>query len=91
MKYIYFDSESAVIHYRDVIESAGPKVIVATHGAKVGLAEMNNRCIDERLSSQFASLTYPVNEMIVQWMVIAAGHILNVSERKFGRRGGNPP
>ena len=83
VKYIYFDSEAAVIHYKDEIEAAGCTVITATHGTKVGLAEMNNRCVDERFASQFASLIYQANAMIVQWMVIAVGHVLNVSLRKF--------
>ena len=83
VKYIYFDSESSVIHYRQEIEAAGRKVVVATHGTKVGPAELNNRCVDERFSSQFASTPHPLNELIVEWMVVSTGHILNTSERKF--------
>ena len=83
VKCIRFDSESSVIHFKAEVEAAGRKVAIATHGAKVGLAEMSNRCVDEKFSSQFASTTYPLNELVVEWMVIGAGHILNASERKF--------
>ena len=83
VKYIYFDSESSVIHYQTEIEAAGCTVITATHGTKVGLAEMNNRCVDERFAAKFASLIYKPNALIVQWMVIAVGHILNTCQRKF--------
>ena len=59
-----FDSEAAVARREGEVEAVGCVVVAAPHGAKVGLAEMSDRRVDERLASQLAPLTRKPSESL---------------------------
>jgi len=83
-KYLIFDSEGALAaHRRSVEERTGCRVIIKSHGSKVGVIELNNRCIREKVSTKYVTLSYECNSLIMKWLVIGAGNVLNCSQRKM--------
>ena len=84
VKHLVFDSEGSILSQKSEIEKRTQlKVYVYSHGNKVGLAELNNRCIRERVSTKFATLNYESNSLLMSWLVIGAGNALNCSTRKM--------
>ena len=84
VKHLVFDSEGSILSQKSEIEKRTQlKVYVYSHGNKVGLAELNNRCIRERVSTKFATLNYESNSLLMSWLVIGAGNALNCSMRKM--------
>ena len=54
----------------EIVSRTQLKVYVYSHGNKVGLAELNNRCVRERVSTKFATLDYDSNSLLMSWLVI---------------------
>ena len=83
-KFLLFDAEGALVPHRRLIEQrTGCLVRIQHHGTKVGIIELNNRCIRERVGAKYVTMTVESNAMTMQWLVIGAGNILNCSLRKM--------
>ena len=48
---------------------ANVRVVIQSKGSKVGIMQLNNRCVRERVGSKFSAINYDMNSKIMKWLV----------------------
>ena len=63
---LVFDAEGSMVAYRRVVEERTQCVVKThNHDSKVGIIELNNKCIRERVATKHVAMTLDCNSLIM--------------------------